>query len=150
MTDASAAVAQPPTHYTLTVTAEQLALLRDATEVCARFLIGQTDSITLAFLAGLPTDEFCELRDRLAELGPLVTGERPNHFKARSPELARIKDGLFLLHQAVRQPLYLDRCAAEGTDPGWAVSRYGPHPVPGWEMPQICAGKVEGEPWTKP
>lgn len=107
--------------YTLTVTAEQLAMISRACEVAARISIGQADTIAFHLLAGLPIDQFCEVRDALEAVQPLITGRRglscaPTDAIRDQHELA------WSIYHAARYRLYRDGCADEGREPGgWTV-----------------------------
>lgn len=115
--------------YTLTVTATQLGVIRDACEVTSRVSMAQLDSVAFGPLAELPSEVFCEVRDGLSRLNPLVDA-------ALTPDMRELADTAWVLYHATRYRLYLDGCAERGEapDPTTVLSRpptrRGVQPVP--------------------
>ena len=61
--------------WQITLTREQLNLISALVEDCTRFASGQTEMWNTISRLELPTDTFCDLRDELNKLHPLVVPE---------------------------------------------------------------------------
>lgn len=102
------------TRYQLTVSEAQLGMISTACEIAARACIGQFDGIAFQFFMGqVPTEQFCQIRDALQAVQPLVTGDE--HLSAAITDDLRDDHELaWSLYHAARYRLYVDRCEAEG------------------------------------
>lgn len=127
--------------YTLTLTRTQLMAVRDACEAMARVQMGQMDSIAFNMLTGLPIDAFCEVRDALTAIGPMVTGKCPGHYATRNDQMKRLHEIAWGIYWAVRHPLYLDGCAERGEQPSpLCVLNDPPEPCGGQPVPEVRRG----------
>lgn len=118
----TAAPEQAPATYTLTVTADQLAMISRATELAARISIGQLGDVAFKFLLGrIPLDDFCRIRDGLQ----LIERDLQNVLHRQwqedpsgATDTPRMDDHdcAWSLYHAARYRLYLDDCERTGED----------------------------------
>ena len=131
--------------YQLTVSEAQLGMISTACEIAARACIGQFDGIAFKlFMGQVPTGQFCQIRDALQAVQPLVTGDE--HLSAAITDDLRDDHELaWSLYHAARYRLYVDRCEAEGKPmDGWTVLSYPPCRHGRHDAPEIV--RLEAQP----
>ena len=130
--------------YQLTVSEAQLGMISTACEIAARACIGQFDGIAFKLFMGLPTEQFCQIRDALQAVQPLVTG-REHLSAAITDDLRDDHELAWSLYHAARYRLYVDRCEAEGKPmDGWTVLSYPPCRHGRHDAPEIV--RLEAQP----
>jgi hypothetical protein len=130
--------------YTITVTGTQLGLLCEAAELLSRIHIGQLNHVE-EHLHGLPIDERLKLREGLNALNPLVTGLEYLHASRALNDRMRLRhEQAWGVYWGLRYPIYLERCAELGEEPGsWTVMSHVPQPCGGQPVPAVT--RVDAE-----
>jgi len=118
------------TQYRLTLSSQQVAVVRDALELYARLRMGQLDEARhhVPATTGVKYDLKAShiLRDRLLELVPIATGLGPNQYHSlKSGEVSPAARIAWDIQQVLRYAMWLARPEAERQKypPWWVFAR---------------------------
>jgi hypothetical protein len=136
----------PGRSYKLHVTESQLQAIRNACELLARVHMGQLFAVAEALARYNLADRYCELREGLEALQPLVHGLPANSYPGiHSPKLADEAGQAWDIHRVCRHILAWDR----NPEGAWTVDFDDPASAPC--CPPIPAVEpAEGQPDNRP
>lgn len=101
--------------YQVELSEEQVELISKACEMVARIHMGQLDMVADVVTARTPTERFIELKDRLLEIEPLITGMHKHaYYGIRSDQIEDKARQAFDLYQTFRHRMAWDRTPEGG------------------------------------